>query len=313
MDEVDVRVVRELFADARATHEELGRAVGLSANAVAARLRRMEKSGVLQGFAAFPQPRLLGMVEGLLVFSHVDDIAEREADLLASLPELPGVRFVDVGLDQSVHVWLCYASEADWERVERAAVSLVGKPPALALRGDAREPSALAPADWRLVRALAPDARAPVKALARAAGLSFKTAKRRLAALLDAGALRLEPVLSPSEADGLVLYTLGVVLKPDARPEDVLAALPDAAVAQSAPGAPLVLYHAARRTAREAQADHRRVRALPGVERALFTIATRRRADGWLADAIDARLAQLAPTAPRPSPAAPTVPVPVPR
>lgn len=304
-----MRILAELFRDPRAGYAELGPHVGLSPNAIAARVKRLGSTGVLQGFAALPAPRLLGMVEGLLVFTNVDDLPEREAEILASLPDVPGVRYVDVGLDHSVQVWMWHTNEADWERIERAAVSLVGKPPQFALRGDpGAEGALLSSSEWRIMRAMLPDARIPLKELARRAGLSFKTARRHLTRLLRDGAIRMEPVLSPTEAQGLVLFTLSIVLRPDARLDEVLALLPDASMAQSTPGSPVVLLHVARDSLRDAQADHRAVSASPAVERVLFTIATRRRADAWLDDAIGARIAAL--RQPNVAPVAVTVPLP---
>jgi DNA-binding Lrp family transcriptional regulator len=306
VDRLDVAILAHLFRDPRVGYAELGKSVGLSANAAKARVGRMQRTGVLRGFAASPDPALLGMADGLLVFSHVDDLDERESDILASLPDVPGVRFVDVTLDGSVHVWLQHKDDADWERIERAAVSLVGKPPALAVkdapRASAAEP---APTDWRLMRALLPDARATMKTVAQRSGLSFKTARRRLAALVSSGLLRIEPVLSPSDASGLVLFDLSVVLAPGATPGDLLRLLPDTAFAQTFPGSRLVVLHAARETLREAQRDFRAVKASPLVERVIFSISTRRRADAWLDEVLAAHT--------QPRRAAPRAPLPVPR
>lgn len=308
MDRLDVAILGELFRDPRAAYADVAGRVGLSANAVAARVKRLHETGVLQGFAAAPRPALLGMREGVLVFTNVDDLDERERDILASLPDVPGVRFVDVAHDRALHVSLCYRDDADWERIERAAVSLLGKPPALALRGEAGADTPLTIADWRLVRAMLDDGRAPLKEVAKRSGLSFKTVKRRLASLLRAGHLRVEPVLSPSEATGLVLFTLSVVPREGATVADLLALLPPDAVAQTHEGSPVVLLHVARSTLREAQEDHRKLKASGSVERVLFAVATRRRADAWLDDAVGARIDALA----RPAAPAPVV-VPVPR
>lgn len=51
-DELDRRLLALLAADARATMAELGRAVGLSRTAVLARVRRLERDGVLRGYHA---------------------------------------------------------------------------------------------------------------------------------------------------------------------------------------------------------------------------------------------------------------------
>lgn len=301
MDHLDVQLLSALVRDPRAGYAELAAKVGLSANAVKARVRRMRDDGVLQGFAASPAPEVLGMGEGLLVFTEVADLAEREEDILRNLPDAPGVRFVDVSIDGTVLVWAYAADEADWERVERAAVSVLGKPPAHAAFRACAQPVDAAPSDWRLLRALLPDARAPLGDLAERSGLSVKTVQRRLATLLDSGRVRMEAVLSPSEASGLVLFSLHAQLRPGATVADVLRVLPPGALAQQSGHG--FTFHAARATLREAQADHRAVRQCGAVERVVFTIATRRRADAWLDDAIAARLAPIVPEA---------APVPVP-
>lgn len=51
-DDVDRQLVNALVADGRMTYQELGRAVHLSANSVADRVRRLRGSGLLAGFHA---------------------------------------------------------------------------------------------------------------------------------------------------------------------------------------------------------------------------------------------------------------------
>lgn len=50
MDDIDRAILRALTADARLPYRELGTQVGLSANAVAARVRRMHRGGVIARF-----------------------------------------------------------------------------------------------------------------------------------------------------------------------------------------------------------------------------------------------------------------------
>ena len=309
MDASDFALLDALARAPRATYGELGVRVGLSPNAVKARVHKMQAEGVLQGFAALPRPSLLGLREGLILFTGVDDLDEREDELLHGLAEVPGVRFIDTALDHSVWVWILYRDEADWERIERAAVSLVGKPPARAARDDAtRPPRALAAADWKVVRALQPDGRAHAKDLGGRAGLTFKPLKRRLETLLRAGDVRVAPVVSPADAAGAVLFRVIAFLQPGARPPDVAGAI----VTIEAPGVVSVL--AQRATLREARALQRAMARLPGVERAHLQVATRRMALGWLDEAL-ARAAASRPSedadaAAAPAPAAAPVPLP---
>jgi Lrp/AsnC family transcriptional regulator, leucine-responsive regulatory protein len=60
LDAVNLRVLEELTADGRIPMAELGRRVGLSAPAVAERVQRLERAGVIAGYRAELDPRALG-------------------------------------------------------------------------------------------------------------------------------------------------------------------------------------------------------------------------------------------------------------
>lgn len=69
MDTIDRDLVTLLLADGRATYQELGRAVRLSANTVADRVRRLRSTGVIRGFHADVGLGALG--RGLTLLSDV--------------------------------------------------------------------------------------------------------------------------------------------------------------------------------------------------------------------------------------------------
>ena len=60
LDATNQRLLQELQRDARLTLAELGRRVGLSSPAVAERLARLERDGVITGYHATVNPRALG-------------------------------------------------------------------------------------------------------------------------------------------------------------------------------------------------------------------------------------------------------------
>ncbi len=60
LDEIDRRVLEELGADGRLTMAELGRRVNLSPPAVAERVQRLERSGVITGYKAVIDPKAIG-------------------------------------------------------------------------------------------------------------------------------------------------------------------------------------------------------------------------------------------------------------
>jgi Lrp/AsnC family leucine-responsive transcriptional regulator len=306
VDAEDFSILAVLLRDPRAAYAAVGEQVGLSGNSVKARLRRLEEDGVLQGFVAVPAPGVLGLRDGLLTFTGVEDAVEREEELLKGLAELPGVRSVDVALDQSVHARVLFRDESDWDRIERAAISLVGKPPALRVRdGAAPARVELAPADRRVALAILADGRLGLKDLSAASGLSFKTARKRLDALLARGLVHVEPVLSPAEARGAVLASAHVVLQPDAPLSLVQRNLPESVTLTGRPDGRLHVAHALKASLREARAGMAALAAVPGVERALPSLSSRRHGGAWMADALLARDVT-APLAPPPVPLART-------
>jgi Lrp/AsnC family transcriptional regulator, leucine-responsive regulatory protein len=60
LDRTNRRIVGELASDGRLSMAELGRRVGLSAPAVAERVQRLERRGVIRGYRAELDPRGLG-------------------------------------------------------------------------------------------------------------------------------------------------------------------------------------------------------------------------------------------------------------
>ena len=67
MDTIDSEILRLLRADGRMSWQELGAAVGLSANAAGDRVRRLRRAGVITGFVALVDPAAGGRVLEALV------------------------------------------------------------------------------------------------------------------------------------------------------------------------------------------------------------------------------------------------------
>jgi Lrp/AsnC family transcriptional regulator, leucine-responsive regulatory protein len=82
LDELDRRILTEIRHDARVSLAALGRRVNLSAPAVAERLQRLERSGVITGYRADVDPRALGYE--LLAIVRVKPAARQ----LPTIPEL---------------------------------------------------------------------------------------------------------------------------------------------------------------------------------------------------------------------------------
>ena len=81
MDAVDHKILTVLMADGRASWADLAEAVGLSAPAVAERVRRLEDRGVIRGYAADVNGSQVGAHMTALVAVTLDGPAARDGFL----------------------------------------------------------------------------------------------------------------------------------------------------------------------------------------------------------------------------------------
>jgi Lrp/AsnC family leucine-responsive transcriptional regulator len=97
LDEVNMRLLRELEADGRLGMAELGRRIGMSAPAVAERVQRLERAGVIRGYRAELDPGALGFPVSAVVrirpspgqLQRIPEIA-RETDEVAECHRITG-------------------------------------------------------------------------------------------------------------------------------------------------------------------------------------------------------------------------------
>jgi len=69
LDKLDRALLRLLQDNGRATYDEIGQRVGLSASAVLRRVRRLEEAGVIERYVALVRPEVVGL--GLTAYLNV--------------------------------------------------------------------------------------------------------------------------------------------------------------------------------------------------------------------------------------------------
>jgi Lrp/AsnC family leucine-responsive transcriptional regulator len=89
IDDVDRGILEQLQADGRLSLAELGRRVSLSAPAVAERVQRLERDGVITGYHARVSPRAIGYpVSAVVRVAPTSGSLERIREIARETPEV---------------------------------------------------------------------------------------------------------------------------------------------------------------------------------------------------------------------------------
>lgn len=116
LDDIDTRILGELSNDGRMSYRELGKRVGLSPTAAAARVDRLVDEGVIAGFTARINHAALGNTIHALVDIKLNH-SKFGADfvpLLESLSEVTAARFVTGPFDCALDVWVPSPDHLNW-------------------------------------------------------------------------------------------------------------------------------------------------------------------------------------------------------
>jgi len=119
LDRIDRNILRILQAEGRLTNQALADRVALSPSACLARVRRLERVGVIQGYHARLDPFALDI--GLVLYAQIslsgsrsDELARFEAAMTA-LPQV--VEMSDVSGDVDYILKVVVGSMAEWNRL----------------------------------------------------------------------------------------------------------------------------------------------------------------------------------------------------
>ena len=117
MDDIDQAIVSCLLQDARATYNEIGAEVGLSAPAVKRRVDRLVARGAIRGFTALIDPAVLGWTTEAYVEIYCKGTVAPEMlrRSLEKVPEIVGACTVSGSADALVHMLA-----SDIQQLERA-------------------------------------------------------------------------------------------------------------------------------------------------------------------------------------------------
>jgi Lrp/AsnC family leucine-responsive transcriptional regulator len=89
LDHIDLKILAELAENAKATFAELGRKLGIHPNVVAYRVNRMQRGGIIKGYATVLDLEKMGIGEQMIVGINFPANSDREGMInrIGSIPE----------------------------------------------------------------------------------------------------------------------------------------------------------------------------------------------------------------------------------
>ena len=121
MDAIDRKILAQLQANARASLQDIGHAVGLSSSPCWGRIRKMEEAGVIEGYTVRLNAQALGLNDTVLVQvtldSHSDNTLEKFGETLAAIPEVVEAYLLSGEYDYLLRV--AVKDTRDYERLLR--------------------------------------------------------------------------------------------------------------------------------------------------------------------------------------------------
>lgn len=306
MDALDIAILRTMGVDPYARPPQgpdalkpgaIAKAIGVTPETVRERVQRMEASGLIAGYQAYPNLRHLGLEAGSYLFDLGDE--HRRTRVVPALAPVDGILAVHSFMGPEVCVDLSFATPAERSRRLQVLSQLTGDANPTGFV-DLVQPAVRRPLtnlDWRIVRALRGRARRSLVEVAEEVGVGYRTVKRHHDRLCGEGSLYLVPMLDPGKEAGLIPFWLLFFLRPDA-PRDTPAMARERFGERQLQG--MVPTHPrmgnfgfllVAETPAQVEQFRRDAAAFPGVERASAMVPVDLRdCSGGIDDLIDARI-----------------------
>jgi DNA-binding Lrp family transcriptional regulator len=225
MDEVDLEIFKELWANSRITMRELSDKLNISVNSVHKRIANLEEIGVIEGYIMMPIQLLPASVWVLMFGKSTSPELEKA---ILGFGERPDVFKVMPGMDNRIMVNGYIRDVTDIQDFTEDAVrQLALDEYSLGILAFPKIPdgtTTFSKLDYRIIDSMADDTRKAISDVAKELGVSPKTVKRRLTKMEDDGTLQVAIIWQPSMGDIIQTY-MYLTLKPGVDRQDVIADL----------------------------------------------------------------------------------------
>ncbi len=225
MDEVDLVIWRDLWANSRVTIRELSDKLGISVNSVHKRINNLVELGVIEGFFMMPIKLLPASVWVLMMGRSPSPELEKA---ILGLGKREDVFKVASFMDNHVMVTGYMRDVSDIrDFTEDTVGQLALVEHSLGILPIHNVPDgtvSFSKLDYRILDSMADDSRKAISDVAQELGVSPKTVKRRLTRMEEEGTVHVRILWQPSMGDIIQSY-LYLTLRPGVARRDVIADL----------------------------------------------------------------------------------------
>jgi DNA-binding Lrp family transcriptional regulator len=232
LDKLDIRIMKELSRgnvrntmllgtnDLRTSFRSMSRSLGVDQGTVRNRIRKLKKSGLIRGWRLEVNPSLLGRKLQCIML-EVPESHDKQ-DIVGKISSLDDVVLVCNFMGPSLQVLVSSQSDESLEKASRRIIEISGGgQPTWAQRPTSTIRMALKRTDWEIIKTLQQDPWLPYGQLAKMVGVSPKTTRKRIARLVDEGAIQLSVDVNFSALRGFIPASVIVQYSTAARGREV--------------------------------------------------------------------------------------------
>jgi DNA-binding Lrp family transcriptional regulator len=205
LDPFDKKILWELHHNCRISYQNLSRKLGISANAVKKRVKKLSDIGVIDSFTVILSPAMIG-AEVLYAFVYTDG-SENEKEFITTIGNNPlvfNVGFAVSGVGRVYNVYAQYTSSQDLSEIGRFLRQLHGvtqvevhpllptadtKTKHIPPSGEISAINEFSKLHLRVLSVLVDDARIPISEIAARTNLTARRVRKIIQELLESGAV----------------------------------------------------------------------------------------------------------------------------
>ncbi len=206
MDSVDIGILRALGQNCRASYQEMGQNLGMTANAVKKRVNRLIDSGTIHSFVVYLSPAMADIEEYLAIIKI--EGMKNEERVLNTIVEDPHVISTGSLSDGTCIVYAEYEgfeSEREFENFLKA-IKGITEVEIHRLISNPGSKVDFKPLEFRVLNWLFQDPRMPATEVAAITGLTPRRVRRIITRLVESGGLQFGTRLNLNTGPGVTYY-----------------------------------------------------------------------------------------------------------